>query len=136
MRAESEGVNRNQNRGSGHPLALPHYGQEVIATICCGNNLLSGTSYRVDNDIAVTKSGLPFHRSYDDSTERVFPTLGSLVIVAARKSRRCRASQHRKCERESAPASPESKTLSRTALPQELFHEHDRSASNIRKWHA
>ena len=82
VRAEGEGVNRNRDRGSGHPFALPHYVQELIATICCGNNLLSGTSYRVDNDIAVTKSGLRFPHSYDDSTERVFPTVGSLVIVA------------------------------------------------------
>ncbi len=32
----------------------------MIATICSVNNLLSGTSYRVDNDIAVTKSDCPF----------------------------------------------------------------------------
>jgi hypothetical protein len=42
VRAEGEGVNRNRDRGSGHPLALPHYGQELIATTCCGNNQLSG----------------------------------------------------------------------------------------------
>jgi hypothetical protein len=60
VRAEGEGVNRNRDSGSGHPLALPHYGREVIMTICCGNNLLSVTSYSVDIDIAVTESGLPF----------------------------------------------------------------------------